>query len=397
MSLPFDTQSALEELSSNFKVTPKTMPPSFYKDEAMMPTEIDELFINGWVCVGRGDEIPDAGDYYTLDIFSEPLIISRNKDGAISVLSNVCRHRGSQLLSGKGNSKRFTCPYHRWSYDLNGALLAAPLVDKSEGFDRNECRLPSFRLHEWWGWLFVNLSGTAEEFDTQIIGLDQHVENYHAEQMRSIAPEIEHWPLNWKCLAENFMEGYHLTPVHRDTLHPMTPTRLCHKIPGGSGYTGYKAHYSPGYEGRAEFHPDMTKEERALSMMVWVYPGFVAAISPNSAVYMSITPQGPTELQTRWDVIAREATFENGEAYARLEFARSFNAEDRDRLLDVQKGLSSRFATRGYLAPPDYEGTVWDFYHYIAAKLLPGLEPPATINTSDVDQSKSDFHRGPLT
>lgn len=370
MNLPADTQCALQELADAVDVTPKTMPPSFYKDEAMMPTEIDELFINGWVCVGRADEIPNAGDYYTLDLFSEPLIVSRNKDNAVSVLSNVCRHRGSQILTGKGNSKRFTCPYHRWSYDLKGELLAAPLVDKSEGFDRKQCRLPSFRIHEWMGWVFVNLSGDADAFETQVVGLDQYVSNYHPEQMYSIAPETENWPLNWKCLAENFMEGYHLTPVHRDTLHPMTPTRLCQKIPGGAGYTGYKAHYSPSFEGRSECHPDMTEEERALSMMVWIYPGFVAAISPNSAVYMNITPLGPTELQTRWDVIARDDTFESGEAEKRLEFARSFNAEDRERLLDVQKGLSSRFATRGYLAPPDYEGTVWDFYHYMAGKLL---------------------------
>jgi len=371
MSLPPDTQLALQELASHIDVTPKTMPPSFYKDAAMMPTEVDELFVNGWVCVGRSDEIPNPGDYYTLDLFSEPLIVARNKDGDVSVLSNVCRHRGSQILSGKGNSKRFTCPYHRWSYDLDGALLAAPLVDKSEGFDKKRCRLPSFRMQEWMGWVFVNLSGDADAFENQITGLDQYVLNYHPEQMYSIAPDTETWPLNWKCLAENFMEGYHLTPVHRDTLHPMTPTRLCQKIPGGSGYTGYKAHYNPSFKGRSECHPDMTKEERALSMMVWIYPGFVAAISPNSCVYMSITPIGATELQTRWDVIARDATFESGEAEKRMEFARSFNQEDRERLLDVQKGLSSRFATRGFLAPPDYEGTVWDFYHYVAGKLLP--------------------------
>jgi len=110
MNLPADTQSALEELASRVDVTPKTMPPSFYKDEAMMPTEIDELFINGWVCVGRSDEIPKPGDYYTLELFSEPLIVARDKSGAVSVLSNVCRHRGSQILSGKGNSKRrFAC------------------------------------------------------------------------------------------------------------------------------------------------------------------------------------------------------------------------------------------------------------------------------------------------
>lgn len=369
MNLPADTHLALTELINNIDETPRSMPPSFYRDNAMLPAEIDELFINGWVCLGRSDEIPNPGDYFTLDMFDEPLIITRNQNLAISVLSNVCRHRGSQILSGKGNSKRFTCPYHRWSYDLDGKLLAAPLVDKSAGFDRQNCQLPSFRSHEWFAWIFVNLSGEADAFESHIVGLNNYVQNYHPEQMYSIGAQTEQWPLNWKCLAENFMEGYHLTPVHRDTLHPMTPTRLCEKIPNGVGFTGYKSHYNKSYSGRTQCHPDMSEEERSLSMMVWIYPGFVAAISPNSAVYMSITPTGATSLQTRWDVIARNEVFECGEAQERLEFARSFNKEDRERLLDVQKGLSSRFASRGYLAPPDYEGTVWDFYHYVAARL----------------------------
>jgi len=369
MNLPSDTYSALAELTGSTATTPRTMPPSFYNDESLLSVETEALFINGWVCLGRSDEVRAPGDYFTVDMFNEPLIITRNQNNNISVLSNVCRHRGSQILSGSGNSKRFTCPYHRWSYDLDGSLLAAPLVDKSEGFDRKQCQLPAFRTHEWMGWIFVNLSGKAPTFESQIIGLNDYVQNYHAEQMFSVGASIETWPLNWKCLAENFMEGYHLTPVHRDTLHPMTPTRLCEKIPGGKGFTGYKSHYNKSFKGRTEYHPDMTEEERSLSMMVWIYPGFVAAISPNSAVYMSITPTGATQLQTRWDVIARSEVFESDEAQQRMEFARSFNKEDRERLIDVQKGLSSRYATRGYLAPPDYEGTVWDFYHYVAAKL----------------------------
>ena len=113
----------------------------------------------------------------------------------------------------------------------------------------------------------------------------------------------------------------------------------------------------------------MTEEERKQSMMVWIYPSFVAAISPNSTVYMSITPTGNEELQTRWGVAAREELFGDGEARARYEFAQSFNAEDKARLIDMQHGLRSRFATRGPLAPADYEGTIWDFYHYMANKL----------------------------
>ena len=114
----------------------------------------------------------------------------------------------------------------------------------------------------------------------------------------------------------------------------------------------------------------VSEEECRQSMMVWIYPGFVVAQSPNSAVYMSITPTGPTDLQVRWDVIARPETFEDGEAKRRFDFAASFNVEDRERLLDVQKGLSSRFAARGFLAPADLEGTVWDFYQYMSEKLI---------------------------
>ena len=273
-----------------------SMPPSFYKDEAMMKIEVEELFINGWLCVGRSEEVPNIGDYYTLDILGEPLIVTRNNDNVVTVLSNVCRHRGSQLLTGSGNSKRITCPYHRWSYDQDGHLLTAPLVDKTEGFNKKNCSLPNFKTHIWFNWVFVNLSGTAEEFEGSVFGAESYLKNYHPEEMRSVQPTTEQWSLNWKCLAENFLEGYHLTPVHVNTLHPMVPTRLCEIIPGGDGYTGYKAHFNDSYEGRSEVHPDMTEEECRKSQMIWIYPGFVVAMSPNSAVYMSITPTAPIEL-----------------------------------------------------------------------------------------------------
>ena len=369
MTLPPDTEAALRELRDGAATVPTSMPPSFYTAAAMLPAEIEHVFLSGWVCVGRADEVPEPGDYLTLELFDEPLIVVRRPDRAVAVLSNVCRHRGSRLLEGRGRTRRFTCPYHRWSYALDGALLSAPLVEASAAFDRARCRLPSFAVSEWMGWLFVNLDGEAADLRSAIDGLDAHVRNYHPEEMRTVEATTERWPVNWKCLAENFMEGYHLTPVHRRTLHPMTPTRLCRKLPGGAGYTAYRSHYSESFAGRRPFHPDMTEEERSLSMMVWIYPAFVAAISPNSAVWMSITPEGAQALQTRWGVVAREALFESGEAHERFEFARAFNAEDRARLLEVQKGLRSRFAARGHLAPPDLEGTVWDFYHYMAGRL----------------------------
>jgi len=147
MALPYDTLTALSEVKTNPDATPMSMPPSFYKDGNVLAMEMDDVFINGWVCVGRADEVPEVGDYYALDILDEPIIVTRNKDEEVVVLSNVCRHRGSQLLTGRGNRKRITCPYHRWSYDGNGKLLSAPLVDQTEGFDKSRCNLPKFNTH----------------------------------------------------------------------------------------------------------------------------------------------------------------------------------------------------------------------------------------------------------
>lgn len=368
-SIPERVNTALRELASNTESQPTVMPAEFYTDESLLSIEEKTIFHNSWLCVGRADEVPRVGDFYTLEIVGEPLIVTRSSRNEIRVLSNVCRHRGSIIATDSGNSRRFTCPYHKWAYELDGSLARAPLVDKTPGFDKKQCALPVFRSTEWMGFLFVNLDGQAEEFAIQTEGVDAYVQNYHTEEMRTVKASPECWPVNWKCLSENFMEGYHLTPVHLKTLHPMTPTRLCEKIPGGKGYTGYKSHYDEKFPGRKPFHKDMTEEERNQSMMIWIYPSFVAAISPNSAVYMGITPTAATELQTRWGVIAREELFEQGEAEARYDFARSFNTEDKARLVSVQQGLASRYTTRSPLAPPDYEGTVWDFYHYMARKL----------------------------
>lgn len=363
-------QAALGAIARGEEQTPRAMPAGFYNDPNVLDFEIEHLFLNGWLCVGRADEVPQPGDYFTLEMLGEPLVITRDKDNQVRVLSNVCRHRGSIIMKGSGNSAKFTCPYHKWTYALDGKLMAAPLMDESTGLDTKACALPSFRTAEWMGYVFVNLDGKAEDFADSVQGINPYVKNYHNEEMLTVQAGPEHWPVNWKLLAENFLEGYHLTPVHLNTLHPMCPTKLCEKVEGGPGFTGYKAHYSDNFEGRAPFHPDTTEEERNLSMMVWIYPGFVAAFSPNSTVFMSITPTGPDSLQTRWGVAAHKDTFESGEAQQRYDFAGSFNAEDKERLVDVHKGLSTtRYSGRGHLAPADYEGTIWDFYQYVAKRL----------------------------
>jgi len=370
-ALPSAITDALQEAKADTSKPRRAMPPAFYTSPEVSNAEQTAVFGDGWICVGRADEVAKPGDYFTTTVIGESLVVVRGGDGTVRVMANVCRHRSSLVATGAGSARQLMCPYHHWSYDLDGSLKRAPLMDQVDGFDPAQCGLHQFAVEQWMGWVFVNLSGTAEPLAPQVAELDQYVAGYHTEEMRTVKAGPEQWPVNWKCLAENFMEGYHLTPVHLNTLHPMTPTSLCQKIPGRPAFTGYKSHYSPGFEGRPPFHPDMTQEQKNMSMMVWIYPGFVAAISPNSAVYMSLTPTGAEGVQTRWGVVAREELFEQGTAGDRWDFAASYNAEDKVRLTSLQRGLNSQFAVRGALAPDDYEGCTWDFYQYLAGRLLP--------------------------
>ena len=364
-AIPQDVLAELAAIRDGKAGAPRSMTPAFYTDPRVLAAEESAVFLSSWLCLGRADQASKPGEFFTRDVMGEPLIVVRGKDERIRVLANVCRHRGSRLVEGIGKTSRFTCPYHAWTYGLDGGLVRAPLIEA----DLDGCDLHAFASETWMGWVFVNLDGTAPPLAGQLKDLDPYVRNYHPEDMRAHKPGTEIWGVNWKGLAENFMEGYHLTPVHLKTLHPMTPTRLCEKVPGGQAWTAYKSHYDERFEGRTEVHPDMTPEECRVSMMFWVYPSLVVGLGPNTATYMSLLPSGPDAVEVYWDNIFRTGMTKKN-AKMRYEFAASFNAEDKVRLIEMQKGLHSRYATGGPLAPADFEGTIWDFYHWMAGRLL---------------------------
>ena len=123
-------------LSMNYDEA-RTMPPEFYTSETQFEQEKERLFRSQWICLGRVQQIPRPGDYFTTTTINEPLIVVRTKPDEIAVLSNVCRHRGSVLVEGIGNTKSFICPYHAWTYDLDGQLRRAPLLTNRPDFDQH--------------------------------------------------------------------------------------------------------------------------------------------------------------------------------------------------------------------------------------------------------------------
>lgn len=201
--------------------TARTLPPAAYTDPAIYELEEDRIFGKSWIPVGRLDQVPNRGDYITLTLLDQPLVMVHGHDGEVRVMSRVCLHRAAPIVEGEGNRKLFTCPYHAWSYATDGTLVRAPLMEGAAGFDEKKCRLPQMRTEIWNGFVLVNLDEEAEPLAPQIETYTKFIANYKAEDV-AIVETLEfdsHW--NWKVLVENFMEAYHHIATHSTTFEPI--------------------------------------------------------------------------------------------------------------------------------------------------------------------------------
>ena len=345
------------------------MPAGFYTSPEFMAFEVEALFRKEWVCVGRAEEAVGPGDYWTIDLLGEPLLVLRAEDGRLRVFSNVCRHRGMPVANGSGTAKQFQCPYHAWTYDLSGRLVRAPHIDGREDFDRSRCGLPGVATEEWHGFLFVNLDGKASALAPRLEGLEPLVRNYHMGEMTLGHCETESWETNWKCLTENFMEGYHLSHVHYETLHPITPTRLCGHFPAGEGYLGYYSGFPAELAERGRYHPDLTEAERGRSVMFAIMPGLVAGVSGHITTFICLQPESADRVRGKRGIIFGDPDIEQSERRAVVDLFERTMAEDKVQLVNLRRGLESHSYRPGPLGPADLEGTVWDFYQYMARRL----------------------------
>ena len=345
------------------------MPAEFYTSVDFLEEEIEILLRRDWMCVGHVGEVRNPGDFFTTEMLDEQLLVVRDPDDVVRVMSNVCRHRGNRVAEGSGNARKFICPYHTWTYDTTGALKVAPMMKRQKSFDQSKCGLPLFRSEIWNGWIFVDLEGDALPLASRLDGLQEIIKNYHQDLRHLVFMEEDIWNCNWKALFENFMEGYHLSATHPTTLHPITPTKLCKKMASGPGWTGYHAYYDPSFPPRGPFHPDLTEEERNNSPMFGIYPNLLVGMATNFTLFMIVRPAGPDQTRIRWGVTGQEDTPDTEAVKAYVDLCRSFNTEDKEKLEILQLTLKTRTYHGGPLAPDDFEGTIWDFIQYIGQKM----------------------------
>ena len=195
-----------------------SLPPWCYTSDAFYRREVDTILTRSWHLVGRADEIPNPGDYRVFDLCGRSAIVIRGADGGIRALANTCRHRGTRLLDDSGHCRAIVCPYHAWTYGLDGALSGCRGMEKTRGFDREANGLAPVRLGLWAGFIFVCFSDDCAGLDAWLGDLPEQFDSYRFETFELVRRKHYDLGCNWKLYIENAMEDYHTATVHRQSI-----------------------------------------------------------------------------------------------------------------------------------------------------------------------------------
>ncbi|MEM0897951.1 MAG: aromatic ring-hydroxylating dioxygenase subunit alpha [Verrucomicrobiota bacterium] len=385
-----------------------SLPREAYSSEEFFAWECENLFYPGWTAVAHVSQVPLPGDFVNVDFLGEPMIVVRDKSNEVRVLSRICPHRGMDIMppgfghdghgpaeyreGGKerGHSRLFLCPYHSWTFELDGKLKACPEMGQAEDFCRSEWGLKEFRYEIWHGFVFVNLDGSAiESVAEQFAELEPDFGRWNAGEMQMVFES--HWdiPCNWKILAENFMESYHHAGTHIKTLQPLMPARgtwtegersdyiRCH-LPYGEK-TQQKIEEA---ESRGEIWDAFPPVEGldAKSRLEWGlllgFPLFTVVTAPDQLVWYRIEPVAPDALRLMTSTLVPESTTKHPEFTQMLERGQreavEFHLEDMEVLCAVQRSTLSEGYQRGRLS--HLEMPVWLIQRYLAAAIR-GMKP----------------------
>ena len=343
------------------------LPNAAYREPAFLEAEMAGIWHGDWVFVTTEDHFGSPGDRLPVMVGNQPVLLLRNQAGELSAVSNLCAHRGTLLVERPGNAKRIQCPYHAWTYNDGGRLLAAPFTPS--GTDKAAHCLPVYRVESWHGLVFVSLNPDVEPLAERFAAVEPHVVAHGLDRMHhwSGYQETQEWDCNWKLAIVNAMESYHLFQVHPKTLEPYTPTRDAYYICGSARATATG--------GRVEGADDY--------LLISLPPGLVGVFNSGSFYWQAVHPidvercivrtggaftsppsAGSSGRFSRW--ITRLAG--RAAAYSLPDFL----PEDKAICERGQRGATGDFSP-GQLV--DAERVVADFGHYLNWRLN-GIEPP---------------------
>ena len=369
------------------------LPNACYANPTVFEIERRRVFAEGWACVGFVKDVPAAGGLYPFKFAGMPLLMVRRIDGAVGVFHNVCRHRGRKLVEASINVKKaIVCPYHGWTYDLDGALIGTPHIGglgqhSCPGFDQGSIGLCHVRSAEWFGLIFIDLSGKAEDFADYIRPVAERWRDFENIQLHHVGADctIEfELECNWKLAVENYCEAYHLPWVH----------------PGLNKYSPLNRHYSiveETYSGQGSdcYAPRFPTETRAFpnapdlpafwqtgAEYIALYPNVLLGIHRDHFYAVLIQPYETSRTRERFEIFyydeaVGDPSFDTARAYNR-DLWRSIFVEDRAAVEGMQHGRASPEFDGGVFSPAMDVATL-NFHSWIARAILYGRSPKVVV------------------
>lgn len=333
-----------------------TLPADWYFEERALELEYERVFERSWQFAGSGHALREPGSFRVSRAGREPLLLVRGDEGELRALSNVCRHRAGCVKRGAGQVRALQCSYHGWVYDLDGRLRSAPEFDGVKNFEN--VRLPEFRLEEWQGLLFVNISGEAPPLAEFFAEVDQAL---NGRDLRGFAnPHRKDWEIacNWKVYVDNYLEGYHIPIVHPQLFRELD----------------YRAYRTETFRFSSIQHAPIRRPEKLRisspddqALYFWIYPNLMLNIYPDNFSTNLIVPQGAgrTVTEFEWFFPVEQPSHDLERI---VSFSDEIQLEDVQVCEEVQRNLRSRTYSRGRFSVRRENG-VHHFHRLLAASI----------------------------
>lgn len=340
------TRAALEDA--------RHLPGCYYTSQKVYEMEVRKLFLKDWMVVGRVEEFAKPGDYRTLTLVGEPIVIVRDENGQLNAFSNVCLHRGAAVVVGNGNAKEFSCPFHAWLYDLKGQLVTPSRPRGLPKYEYKDCRLPALKLDTWGGFVFVNFDdhspSLAEYLDVD--GFGQAAAFIRPEDFRLVDRYTVQMDCNWKLMCENLVDAYHVEVIHQKTFatEKFGETSLRDLKLTKYGWQKLYPSRSMSPDGEMLFGATPWLKNHplgaAFAYSAFLRPNFNFLVRADMIQPWVTYPLGPD----RCEITAYTCLWTGTEAMPAFkekvkilgDFARQFIGEDLELLASVQRGLKSR-------------------------------------------------------
>jgi Rieske 2Fe-2S family protein len=329
-----------------------TLPQGYYSDHEWFECEMEAILFDMWLCAGRTNQIPNAGDYFVRKIANASVIIVRDEQGVVRAFHNVCRHRGT-LLCKETEGKfagRVQCPYHAWTYRLDGTLANAPHMEKVEGFREADYPLNGVAAEVWDGHIFINLSPHPIGFREHLAGLDRKFRPWGMEELEMVERRVYQVKANWKLVIQNYSECLHCPIVH-PLLQKFSHYMSGDNEPPQPSYLGGRMDLRDGVktltmDGTTQrcSLPGLSSDDQRHVYYYCILPNFLLNLHPDYMLTFTLWPRAvdQTEIVCEWHFHPDEIRRTGFDAKDAVEFWDITNKQDWELSELAQQGISSK-------------------------------------------------------